>query len=76
MVGWSLTQDARDPEYAVPIFVDGNLKVGSAEADLHSSFSPIADSTLGDEHYGQGISALAENGEVTSLWAGANCVFR
>lgn len=75
-VGWSLRQDDRTQDTAVPVFFGNKLMIGSQSSELPKNFKPVKDSTLGSEYFGDGVSAIIEDSKIANLWAGTNCIFR
>lgn len=73
LVGWNLSE-ATDS-----IQIDADVTLGMSRDDLGqvSGFSPIKDSTLGEEFViGGGLAGFVEDGAVTMLYAGVQCFFR
>ncbi|VVT12818.1 hypothetical protein [Erythrobacter sp. EC-HK427] len=73
--GWSMEYGAQPP---VSIRLLGGAQLGDTMDRLPEWMRPMPESTLGDEHYGAGVHALARDNSnrIGSLWAGMACVFR
>ena len=75
LAGWYTDDDAHATDKAVA--------VGSSTSELQTAYptGQTMESTLGTEFFvdageGKGLSALIEDGEVSTLWSGATCIAR
>ncbi|MEM9219455.1 MAG: hypothetical protein AAGD25_34615 [Cyanobacteria bacterium P01_F01_bin.150] len=76
-VGWSINPNAGSED----LTTIAGVGIGTSVKDLQDAYDvEILDSTLGTEFYVGQMSGLLSSeqpdGEITDLWAGANCIFR
>ncbi|MGB3711759.1 MAG: aspartate-semialdehyde dehydrogenase [Erythrobacter sp.] len=73
LVGWTLREGARN------IQIDADVAIGTprSTAEDVSGYTPIEDSTLGEEFaLGENLGGFIEGDTVTMLYAGTQCFFR
>ena len=75
LAGWYTDDDAHA--------TDKDIEVGSSQSDLLAAYpaGQVTESSLGTEFFfeaenGNGLSALLEGGDVSTLWSGATCIAR
>ena len=75
LAGWYTDEDTYS--------TDKGIEVGSSLADLQAAYptGAMTESSLGTEFFfdagnGVGLSAVLDDGEVTTLWSGATCIAR
>lgn len=75
LVGWSMNEPMFEP--AMVTLPNGH-HVGIWAEDLPEWMERMPDSTLGVEYFGDGVHAIADEGDssVTHLWGGLACTFR
>ena len=68
-----------DPAYAT----DKGVKIGSSQSELQAAYptGTVSETSLGTEFFfdageGKTLSAVLEDGDVTTLWSGATCIAR
>ncbi len=80
LVGWNLRAPIGDEELApVPVTVSGDVNVGMLRDQIETieGYTPIPDSTLGDEFtLANDIGGFIDGEEVGMLYAGTQCFFR